>query len=61
MTPSLGTMLARGFTKRCGRCGSRGIFQSYFKLRERCPRCGYRFQREAGAFTGALRRFRFRP
>jgi hypothetical protein len=52
--PSLGSTLARGFTKRCGRCGARGIFASYFKLRERCPRCGYRFQREAGAFTGAL-------
>lgn len=44
----------RGFLKRCGRCGSRGIFRSYFSLKERCPRCGYRFQREAGAFTGVM-------
>jgi uncharacterized protein (DUF983 family) len=47
-------MLLRGATKRCPRCGGRGIFATYFKLRERCPTCGYRFVREAGAFTGGL-------
>ncbi|MCU1375165.1 MAG: putative rane protein [Actinomycetia bacterium] len=52
--PSTGRMLARGLAKRCPRCGATGIFHSYFKLKERCPTCGYRFQREAGAFTGAL-------
>lgn len=30
------------------------MFASYFQLRERCPSCGYRFLREAGAFTGGL-------
>ncbi len=52
--PGVGTMLARGFAKRCPRCGSKGIFRSYFTMHERCPACGYRFQREAGAFTGGL-------
>jgi uncharacterized protein (DUF983 family) len=52
--PRAGTIVARGFAARCGRCGSRGIFTGYFKLRERCPRCGYRFNREAGAFTGVM-------
>jgi hypothetical protein len=47
-------MLVRGATKRCPRCGSRGIFATYFTLKERCPACGYRFVREAGAFTGGL-------
>jgi uncharacterized protein (DUF983 family) len=47
-------MILRGLARRCPRCGAKGIFHSYFKLRERCPTCGYRFQREAGAFTGAL-------
>jgi uncharacterized protein (DUF983 family) len=46
--------MARGLVKRCPRCGTKRIFDSYFKLSERCPGCGYRFQREAGAFTGAL-------
>jgi uncharacterized protein (DUF983 family) len=47
-------VVVRGFSRRCGRCGSRGIFRSYFQLRERCPRCGYRFVREEGAFTGVM-------
>jgi hypothetical protein len=47
-------MLLRGATKRCPRCGGRQIFSTYFKLKERCPTCGYRFVREAGAFTGGL-------
>jgi uncharacterized protein (DUF983 family) len=51
---SAGVVLARGFTKRCGRCGARGIFDGYFRLKDRCPVCGYRFVREPGAFTGAM-------
>ena len=54
MQPTPTRMVLRGLVKRCGRCGARGIFQSYFRLRERCPRCGYRFVREEGAFTGVM-------
>lgn len=46
------TVLWRGLTMRCGRCGSRHVTRGYFHLRERCPRCGYRFVREEGFFTG---------
>jgi len=49
-----GTMLWRGIRRRCGRCGEKRIFDSYFRLKERCPNCGYRFVREAGAFTGVM-------
>jgi uncharacterized protein (DUF983 family) len=42
----------RGARGRCGRCGSRGALVGFFRLRERCPRCGYRFAREEGFFTG---------
>jgi len=28
------------------------LFRTYFQLRERCPTCGYRFEREEGFFTG---------
>jgi uncharacterized protein (DUF983 family) len=28
------------------------VFEGYFRLRERCPRCGVRFAREEGFFTG---------
>jgi uncharacterized protein (DUF983 family) len=46
------TMVWRGARRRCGRCGSPGIFRSYFELKDRCPRCGYRFERDEAAFTG---------
>ena len=52
--PTPGAALARGLLARCGRCGSRKIHAGYFTLKERCPRCGYRFTREAGAFTGVM-------
>ena len=51
--PSPARMLARGLTKRCPLCGSGGLFVRWFRMRERCPRCGYRFEREEGFFLGA--------
>jgi len=47
-------MLARGLIKHCPLCGSGGLFTSWFKMRERCPGCGYRFEREAGFGLGAF-------
>jgi uncharacterized protein (DUF983 family) len=44
----------RGLRRRCGRCGSRGILDGWFRLREHCPTCGYRFKREEGFFTGVI-------
>lgn len=49
-----GRYLGRGMRKRCPRCGAKGIFATYFTLKERCPSCGVRFKREEGAFTGGL-------
>jgi uncharacterized protein (DUF983 family) len=46
------TIVWRGVRRRCGRCGAKRIFRSYFQLHERCPRCGYKFEREEGFFTG---------
>jgi uncharacterized protein (DUF983 family) len=53
--PKLSTMLARGARKRCARCGARHVFTSWFKMRDRCPNCGYRFDRgtSSGFFLGA--------
>lgn len=28
------------------------MFSGWLKLRERCPKCGFRFEREEGFFTG---------
>lgn len=41
---------------RCPHCGSRGILQTWFRLKERCPRCHLHLHREEtdyflGAYT----------
>lgn len=46
-------MLARGVAKRCPLCGGRHLFTRWFRMKERCPRCGYLFEREEGFFLGA--------
>jgi uncharacterized protein (DUF983 family) len=45
--------MRRAITRRCPYCGSPGIYDGYFALREQCPRCGVRFEREEGYFLGA--------
>jgi len=45
---------ARGLTRRCPRCGSGDLFAGWFRVRERCPRCRLRLQREEGGFLGAM-------
>jgi uncharacterized protein (DUF983 family) len=44
----------RGATRRCPRCGGGGLFERWFKIRTRCPRCGLRLEREEGGFLGAM-------
>jgi uncharacterized protein (DUF983 family) len=46
--------ILRGLFKRCPRCGAHGIFDGWFHLRDRCPRCELQFQREEGGFLGAM-------
>ena len=47
-------MLGRALLLRCLRCGGGGIFRRWLTLTERCPRCGYSFDREEGYWIGAL-------
>ena len=46
-------MLGRGLLKRCPICGTGKLFTRWFRMKERCPGCGYRFEREEGFFLGA--------
>ena len=50
--PSVWRMLLRGMVRRCPRCGSGGIFASWFRLAERCPGCQLRLERENDFFLG---------
>jgi uncharacterized protein (DUF983 family) len=45
-------LIGRALTRRCPHCGGRGIFRSYWSLRQACPHCGYAFAREEGYFLG---------
>lgn len=51
--PTPGTLLRRGFAKQCPRCGGGHVFDSWFRMKERCPTCGYLFEREPGFFIGS--------
>lgn len=53
MNPRVSTMLWRGLTLRCPRCGGRRVFKHPFKLKDRCPRCELLFAREEGFWLGA--------
>ena len=46
-------MIGRGLLKRCPLCGTGKLFTGWFKMKERCPGCGYLFEREEGFFLGA--------
>jgi len=52
--PSPGRMLVRGATRRCAVCGSENLFTGWFRMRDRCPRCGYVFALEDGFTLGAI-------
>lgn len=39
---------------RCPICDEKRIWRSFGQTYERCPRCGYRFEREEGYWVGAL-------
>ena len=49
-----GVLLRRALRLHCPNCGSGDLFSSWFKLKERCPRCGLRLERgESDYFIGA--------
>ena len=52
--PSTTRMLARGMIKHCPNCGSGHLYRRWFRMVDRCPRCGHRFDREEGFWLGAF-------
>lgn len=47
-------MLARGLVRRCPRCGGGNLFPRYWTLREACPTCGMKYERDPGYWLGAM-------
>jgi uncharacterized protein (DUF983 family) len=49
----LGRLLARALRRRCPRCGEK-VFEGWFKMHERCPRCAHLYERESGYWVMAI-------
>ena len=47
-------MLVRGFFRRCPLCGGGHLFETFFKVKPRCPRCNFPIHREEGHWIGAI-------
>ena len=52
--PGSATLLWRGATKHCPRCGGGHLYHHYFTMKPDCPTCGLHFEREEGYWVGAL-------
>ena len=48
-----GALFTRALRRRCPHCGGGGIFKHWLSLHERCPTCGFIYEREEGYFLGA--------
>ncbi|MFN2524785.1 MAG: DUF983 domain-containing protein [Actinomycetota bacterium] len=46
--------LIRALAGRCPLCGSKGIWRSFGQTVDRCPGCGYLYEREEGYWVGGL-------
>lgn len=47
-------LVVRGFLRRCPLCGAGDVFESFFRVRARCPRCNFPLEREEGHWLGAV-------
>jgi len=54
LQPARGRMLWRGLRRKCPRCGGGKLFHHWFTMIDQCPRCGLRFERTEGHWTGDL-------
>ena len=47
-------LLLSGLFLRCPYCGKGRLFRRFFTMYDRCPVCGWRYEREEGYWTGAV-------
>ena len=52
--PGIAAVLGRALRLRCPRCGRTPLFTGWFAMRDACPACGLRYEREQGYFVGAI-------
>ncbi len=51
---TLPRLLGRGLLRRCPLCGGGRLFETFFRVRPRCPRCNFPIHREEGHWLGAI-------
>jgi uncharacterized protein (DUF983 family) len=51
---TLPRLLRRGLLRRCPLCGGGNLFETFFRVRPRCPRCNFPIHREEGHWLGAI-------
>ena len=47
-------MVGRALRRRCTRCGRGHFFDSWARVADSCPVCGFAFERESGYWVGAM-------
>ena len=47
-------MVLRGLVRRCPNCGAGRLYRHWFRMVDKCPRCGHIFDREEGFWLGAF-------
>jgi uncharacterized protein (DUF983 family) len=47
-------LLLSGLFLRCPYCGKGKLFRRFYSMYDRCPVCGWRYEREEGYWTGAM-------
>ncbi len=47
-------LLLSGLFLRCPYCGKGKLFRRFYSMYDRCPVCGWRYEREEGYWTGAI-------
>jgi len=52
--PPLGTLLARGWRKRCPQCGEGALFRRLNLMHDRCAVCGLKYLEDQGDLFGYL-------
>lgn len=52
--PQLRTVLARGFRRKCPRCGEGDLFKRWITLHDRCPVCDLQYLQNQGDLWGYL-------
>jgi uncharacterized protein (DUF983 family) len=53
MALTTGTLLKRGLRRRCAVCGDKKLFKRWVIMVDRCPRCGFKFERAPGQWLGS--------